>query len=516
MSAGLNQEQLRAATYLTGPLLVDAGAGSGKTRTLAERFANAVIGLGEEDWSPTDVEHVATITFTEKAAGELAERVRGALRSAGRFEEARRIDSAWISTIHALCSRILRRHALEAGIDPYFSVAEGVVAARLEEETFERVASELVLSREGAALFSAYGYARVRSAVRSIVSQLEAHGLDGKDVEVDLFGDATTLLSEARDFFVGASARLEGCGAGASKSMNTHSEQCSEVVARLSSLQPHDYEPDELAREIRLTIAGYSQKRGVKDTAELCEEIVAARFRLISHAAAIETQPHADALRALVRRHSEAYSQAKKARGLLDFNDLQKHTLLLLQRRTEIAEHYRRLFKLMMVDEFQDTDSLQLALVGELTSDNLCTVGDERQSIYRFRGADIEVYRKHNRAMERAGARRVSLTRNYRSHADIIGFVNELFSHDALFGSADFEPLLPGRTETDPPRRPEGVQRIEIALVHKEGQGEQDSRSAESEHIARNLEDVAHKFRAPRVRHLTEGLHACRRVCARS
>ena len=107
----MNPEQ-RAAVEATGEVFVSAGAGTGKTTVLVERFVRAVCERG------LDVESVLVITYTRKAAGELRARIRAALRDRGRHDLARRLDGAWISTIHGFCSRLLRAHPFPVGLDP--------------------------------------------------------------------------------------------------------------------------------------------------------------------------------------------------------------------------------------------------------------------------------------------------------------------------------------------------------------------------------------------------------------
>ena len=116
MSINLNEAQRKAAEQLTGGVLVTAGAGSGKTRMLTERFANAVVAGRLAEWSTIDPGEVVAITYTEKAAGEIGERVRAEIgRSAGGAVGGR--DDLWVSTIHGFCGRILRQNPFEAGVD---------------------------------------------------------------------------------------------------------------------------------------------------------------------------------------------------------------------------------------------------------------------------------------------------------------------------------------------------------------------------------------------------------------
>lgn len=122
----LNDEQRKIVTTLDEPLFVEAGAGSGKTFTLTRRVAWSLTPGSGADGAPflDDLSQVLVITFTNAAAQEIRERVRSTLRAAGMREQALQVDSAWISTIHGMCSRILRRHAFELGLDPKFKIAE--------------------------------------------------------------------------------------------------------------------------------------------------------------------------------------------------------------------------------------------------------------------------------------------------------------------------------------------------------------------------------------------------------
>jgi ATP-dependent helicase/nuclease subunit A len=127
----LNEEQLDAVEA-EGSVFVSAGAGTGKTSVLVERYVRAVCDRG------LDVESILVITYTRKAAGELRSRIRTALRERGRPDLARELDGAWISTIHGFCNRLLRAHPFAAGLDPRFRELEDAGAAVLRGEAFER------------------------------------------------------------------------------------------------------------------------------------------------------------------------------------------------------------------------------------------------------------------------------------------------------------------------------------------------------------------------------------------
>ena len=130
----LTAGQAACVNTLDAPLAVSAGAGSGKTYTLTRRIVHAL-----ESGFIDDIGQVLAITFTSKAAGEIKSRVKGALRAGGMTEQALKVDDAWVSTIHGMCSRILRAHALELGIDSAFIVADEATVKTLLDASLEEV-----------------------------------------------------------------------------------------------------------------------------------------------------------------------------------------------------------------------------------------------------------------------------------------------------------------------------------------------------------------------------------------
>src|SRR5437763_3916740 len=138
------REQLDSIERREGPLFLDAGAGSGKTSVLVERFVRSVLDDG------VDVSAILTITFTDKAAAEMRERIRRRLRELGALEQARATEGAFISTIHGFCARLLRANALAAGVDPAFAVLDEFEAGRLAGEAYEAALQEFAEEVPGA------------------------------------------------------------------------------------------------------------------------------------------------------------------------------------------------------------------------------------------------------------------------------------------------------------------------------------------------------------------------------
>src|SRR3954463_11998911 len=178
MSFDFTAEQLHAIESRKGSLFLHANAGSGKTSVLVERFVRAV----REDEVPVD--RILAITFTEKAAAELKQRIRARFLELGQREHARSAEGAWISTIHGFCSRLLRTHPLAAGIDPEYRVLDEPEAERIGIDAFER-SLEAFLAREaeeGGArleLLAAYTPAKLETMVRTVHSRLRRPGGGG-------------------------------------------------------------------------------------------------------------------------------------------------------------------------------------------------------------------------------------------------------------------------------------------------------------------------------------------------
>src|SRR5437867_4740683 len=165
----LNPEQQRAVDA-RGLVFVSAGAGTGKTRVLVERFARAVCDEG------VDVESILVITYTEKAAGELRTRIRARLIERGRPDLARALDGAWISTIHGFCHRVLRAHPFAAGLDPRFRVLDESQSRVLRSEAFEAALTAFCESgdRERLQLLATYGAAGLRTMLTGVYETLRS------------------------------------------------------------------------------------------------------------------------------------------------------------------------------------------------------------------------------------------------------------------------------------------------------------------------------------------------------
>lgn len=461
----LMPQQLQIVKTLDRPLFVSAGAGSGKTFTLTRRIVYA---LSPE--SGPFVEHldqVLAITFTKDAAAEIRDRVRRALIEEGMDEEALTVDDAWISTIHGMCSRILRTHALELGIDPEFTVLtdtdelmDQAVEHVLGRATAPDAAPELAASLK--ALYAWYPMAgeggpfgagtTIKGLVRDLLelsSQLPG-GMD--DVCVARGQADTSALADAYRAALGASKAA--------------TEKAQMALDAIDAFEASGKTMADAARLMMSCTMPRASKAFPKEQVELLKAEAADAFINIVLACG---GPALDALVGLARSVEAEYRALKAAQSALDNNDLLRMAYEALRDYPAIREAYEGRFKMVMIDEFQDTDQMQVDLIRYLTGAGeraLCTVGDAQQSIYRFRGAEVEVFRRQERKVDASGTAEaaavagaaadvpagelVKLVRNFRSHDEVLRYVARVFDGDdggLMQGFLDLE-ASDGRKDT--------------------------------------------------------------------
>jgi ATP-dependent exoDNAse (exonuclease V) beta subunit len=464
-----NPEQA-AAIEEAGIVFVSAGAGTGKTTVLVERYVKAVVERG------LSFDSVLVITYTERAAGELKERIRARLRELGRRDLSREVDRAWISTIHGFCSRLLRSHPFEAGLDPRFRVLDESQARVLRAEAFTVALTEFCLERhpERLRLLATYGARGLRTMLTGVFERLRSAGRR-LELAPDAVSELAGRLQELREVAEETLAREP-----------LEAEPRARVELALELVEP-DTPPEQLldlselaapaGASERERLASYEDARAAVERAALDE--VAARDR--------------DLLQELLLAFDGAYQRAKARESAVDFEDLQLLARDLLRENEPVRARARFRFRSIMVDEFQDTNRLQCELIdllaGTGTGDpapagaaaELFFVGDEFQSIYRFRHADVEVFRE--RRSQSGGV--LALTRNYRSRPEVLSVVNHLFASE--FGD-DFEPLQAGRPFPDPLFSPA----VEVLVTDKSSyrSGRVHWRRAEALHVARRVREL--------------------------
>jgi ATP-dependent helicase/nuclease subunit A len=482
---GLTDQQRRAVTTRGVSVALSAGAGCGKTFVLTERFLSHLEPAGDDGDRAARLGELVAITFTERAAREMRDRIRKACRR--RLLECpdgeadhwlaliRQLDAARISTIHAFCGTLLRAFAVEAGLDPQFRVLPQAQAEMLLFEVIDDQLRSRLAQRDDATLdlVVQFGLDQLRQMVAVFLrhrqeidwDQWRRLTADELVARWQTHRRQVTVPSSLRKVAQSPDARRVLAIAGQyPPSHAVMRERCQVLADSLARLATsHDPQAELAAIHDSARVQGGGGK-GAWSSEEIYEQFrdAASRLRKAVEEAkdcleftSEEARPAAEAgLRVLeiTAGVHEAYELQKQQLAGLDFDDLLIRTRRLL---TDPAQRglQRRLaagIRLLLVDEFQDTDPLQVELVealagGELMQGKLFFVGDYKQSIYRFRGADPQVFRRLREATPSEG--RLPLTMNFRSQPAILHFVNALFCDDL---GPEYEPLHPSRPQIGP------------------------------------------------------------------
>jgi ATP-dependent exoDNAse (exonuclease V) beta subunit len=444
------REQRAAIEASEAEVLVEAGAGTGKTGVMVERYCRL---LCEEGLSPDEV---LAFTFTDKAAAELRQRIRAEIerRSEEGSERAPELlpglGSAWVTTIHGFCNRLLASHPVAVGIDPRFRVMDAPEAERVASDAFDEALEEFLTAGENERedTLAAFDVGGLRGMVIGAHAELRSRG------------EAEPRLPEPPDPDVPAALRRAAEAAADALGELKPGSDSHELAGRaLSTLEDAVGMPPDLDR-----IASLRTRSTAKAMASYKEAIEAAT------AAVAEAGEGGRAYRhvcELLRLFSMRFDEAKRRRAGVDFEDLQLLAADLLER-GETGAAYRARFAHILVDEFQDTNRLQLRLIEALRGPQarLMVVGDELQSIYGFRHADLDVFRERRRAIGGSeGGRTLPLSGNFRSRAEVIGAVNELGGK--LLGDS-FAQLRVGAEPHAGPPAGEGPA-VEILLTGRDG-----------------------------------------------
>ena len=471
-------------------LFVEASAGTGKTSSLVARIVNLVT------TGRTTLDRIAAITFTEAAASELRDRIRQQLERASEDPErddvqrnrcrqgVADIDHAAIRTLHSFAALLLHERPLEAGLPPSFESTDAIVAsirfneawnawldAHLDEDS--TLAPHLEL---------AFTLGMNLSHLREAAREFHENYADLLDAEFETVASPTP---EAANLLAGAASGLERLcqhsKLGDSDPLFNHVQAKLVAMRRLELMKAG--EPDAFRLMRRLLPIKCSRGRqsdwnvDPQSGRNACAEIKAILADLDGRVSEeLEEVRRAVLIPILegLQRFAIDYAKQRRAEGRAEFNDLLVWARELLRDNLEVRDHFRRRFSHLLIDEAQDTDPIQAeiamflaegAAVGDGNAGRaaswlearpeggkLFVVGDPKQSIYRFRRADVVQMRTLRQLMEQGGGRTVSLVQNFRSHQPIIDWVNRLFGEwmgeddpeDAQeYVQAKYENLLP-------------------------------------------------------------------------
>ncbi|MDP6634896.1 MAG: UvrD-helicase domain-containing protein [Phycisphaerae bacterium] len=459
-----------------------SGAGCGKTFVLARRYTQLLTGPQDDSRS---LRSLVALTFTDKAAIEMSQRVgmmlsEQAQQTSGpqRAQFRRWIDElpeARISTIHSFCASLLRAHAVEAGVDPSFAVcADDLLVTKLLEEACD--SAMLAAAEAGdpqlSGLLEYLSYPGVVELLTKLVS--ERHLLDTEAYRnpMDVLTAWRELLDRQRQ---AAWGRLDNDQRLADLARNISGQPCDDPKDKLLAKRQHlmpvinaiitdptARTPEKFAFACKFTVGNVGGKAGwgSREAAmDLRHRIKKLKELLEPYAPYAETLNEMDevsakslvALTSLAGDAGQRYAAAKRGRGLLDFNDLIVHASGLIRTNPDLRNQIASGIDQLLIDECQDTDAFQLQMLADLVSGDggdapkTFVVGDAKQSIYRFRGADVEEFES---TCNRLGqGRSESLDMSFRTHGAGLEFVNSLFA--PLMGDS-YETMNAHRSEIPP------------------------------------------------------------------
>lgn len=470
--------------------VVNAGAGTGKTHALLTQYLHLITGFSALP-SPLEPRSIAALTFTEKAAAEMRERLGRRLLalvradestaalaerepdlaasatslgrswpSAGHFDLARsQLASAPIGTFHSFASALLRRHALSVGIEPDFDLLDEETARDLLGEACERAVLAALeaeggeqTAQDAAELVTEFGFAGDHGLVAALCRLLAMRGEEGSGAvrldaaysEVSLEGDRARLLTIVQ-------ASLQSLAGIASELSGKSAERVAQAQQLSTELLSALSKPESLPRaaevlaDLRATLKHVRSGRDALQhvLSQAREQLKSVTEDLDALLLAQRAAPLARAMDWLLADSQRRYEEAKRVLSAMDFSDLLRRSRDLLRDNLAVRTREQGRFAVLLVDEFQDTSPLQAEILGLLIADSaastprserephrrpLYIVGDRKQSIYGFRGADVAAYEAVCQRLLTDGADEETLRVSRRSRPALIDFTNALFA----------------------------------------------------------------------------------------
>lgn len=466
---GFTKNQTRAIEEHNGNMLVSAAAGSGKTAVLVERIKQEI--LRKED--PYDIDRILVMTFTKAAAGEMKERILAAINesiAAGNpdrrlYRQAALVSNAHISTIHGFCLDVIRNHFHIVDISPDFRPMDEAEGTLLKQDTLEEILEEeYETGREAFLEMTEHiAYGKNDKPLSDLILNLYKFAVSNPDVnawfdmcidaykDVDAQSFAGTPLVEyyinslrvaVKGLLSLAERANEICNSCHGPYMYipaiTHDIECLTQMVNTADFQRlsviiNDYAPEKLSskrdpevseelkdivKELRKQI-----KEGIAEIGKpLCESV--------DSTASLVGACYGDVYEIinLTRKFYNRYTEKKKQKNIIDFNDMEHYCLEILTGSEVVADEYRQYFREIYVDEYQDSNKVQDAIVGAIARDNVFMVGDVKQSIYRFRMARPELFMaRYDAYANSEGGTKIDLSDNFRSRREVVESVNEIF-----------------------------------------------------------------------------------------
>ena len=543
MSVKWTSEQQKVIDLRNRNILVSAAAGSGKTAVLVERIIRRLT----EDDTPTDVDRLLIVTFTEAAAAEMKERIGAAIEK--KLEErpgdirlerqATLIHSAQITTIHSFCLAVIRDHFHVIGIDPGFRIAEEGELKLLKQDVLEELLEECYAEAKEEFLdfTERFGSGKSDKKIEEII--LKMYEYSRSYPRPDRWLDQCVKAYESEDLEVRAEERVRMRAADIERVLERGLKICEEPDGPYMYGDMLDSDLEELERLQRAenfdamysAAAGFKWKRlssrkddtvspdkkeKVKKLREQAKSLLKGMQedyfyapREVWHQDMQDALPSVVTLTELVKRFAHMLDEKKRLRNMIDFNDMEQFALAILTEEKDgelvpsaVAGEYQDRFDEVMIDEYQDSNLVQETILTSVSrvsrgEYNIFMVGDVKQSIYSFRLSRPELFmEKYNTySLKDSVTQRIDLHKNFRSREEVLDSVNDIFRQimKKELGGIEYDDsaaLYPGAEFPPLPSGKEDFCKSELLLLDKEDTRGEDERQAEARMIARRIREL--------------------------
>ena len=543
MSVKWTSEQQKVIDLRNRNILVSAAAGSGKTAVLVERIIRRLT----EDDTPTDVDRLLIVTFTEAAAAEMKERIGAAIEK--KLEErpgdirlerqATLIHSAQITTIHSFCLAVIRDHFHVIGIDPGFRIAEEGELKLLKQDVLEELLEECYAEAKEEFLdfTERFGSGKSDKKIEEII--LKMYEYSRSYPRPDRWLDQCVKAYESEDLEVRAEERVRMRAADIERVLERGLKICEEPDGPYMYGDMLDSDLKELERLQRAenfdamysAAAGFKWKRlssrkddtvspdkkeKVKKLREQAKSLLKGMQEDYFYAPREVWQqdmqdalPSVVTLTELVKRFAHMLDEKKRLRNMIDFNDMEQFALAILTEEKDgelvpsaVAGEYQDRFDEVMIDEYQDSNLVQETILTSVSrvsrgEYNIFMVGDVKQSIYSFRLSRPELFmEKYNTySLKDSVTQRIDLHKNFRSREEVLDSVNDIFRQimKKELGGIEYDDsaaLYPGAEFPPLPSGKEDFCKSELLLLDKEDTRGEDERQAEARMIARRIREL--------------------------
>lgn len=543
MSVKWTSEQQKVIDLRNRNILVSAAAGSGKTAVLVERIIRRLT----EDDTPTDVDRLLIVTFTEAAAAEMKERISAAIEK--KLEErpgdirlerqATLIHSAQITTIHSFCLAVIRDHFHVIGIDPGFRIAEEGELKLLKQDVLEELLEECYAEAKEEFLdfTERFGSGKSDKKIEEII--LKMYEYSRSYPRPDRWLDQCVKAYASEDLEVRAEERVRMRAADIERVLERGLKICEEPDGpymygdmldsdlqeleelqqaenfdamysaaagfkwkRLSSRKDDTVSPDKKEKVKKLREQAKSLLKGMQEDYFYAP-------REVWQQDMQDALPSVVTLTELVKRFAHMLDEKKRLRNMIDFNDMEQFALAILTEEKDgelvpsaVAGEYQDRFDEVMIDEYQDSNLVQETILTSVSrvsrgEYNIFMVGDVKQSIYSFRLSRPELFmEKYNTySLKDSVTQRIDLHKNFRSREEVLDSVNDIFRQimKKELGGIEYDDstaLYPGAEFPPLPSGKEDFCKSELLLLDKEDTGGEDERQAEARMIARRIREL--------------------------